>query len=103
VTSQRPTPTSGVVGNIPQCDEAVVYVVYPDNGASSTQTTAIKKQLESFVDPSEIEEVDLSGYGVLFWTLKLTASQASKIKTFSNVWVDTVSLYCYLLIRLFLI
>jgi hypothetical protein len=84
--TQPPTATpSSVIGGTPGCELAATYVVWPNNGSDSTQTTAIATQFKTLADPSKITELDSSGYGVVYWTLPLTASQADELSKFANV------------------
>jgi hypothetical protein len=81
---------SAMFGSTPACNTTATYVVYPSNGTDSSETEAIMQQLATIVDSSNITELDASGYGVVYWTLPLTAEQASQVAAFANVGLSDI-------------
>ena len=67
-------------------EEAVLHVVYPKDPANKSQTDAITKLLNDFVqDEKKIYASESKYLGIFFWSAPLTKSQAAIVKANPNV------------------
>lgn len=62
------------------------YVVYPEDGTDTAQTSVLKAELQALLDdPSKLVAAGTATFGVDFWTLSLNQSYAQRARDFQNV------------------